>query len=150
MSSLLRRFPWRWVAIAAAFINLGIHLAMAPDHLAETLYIGVLFIVGSALLGMVMVGLASDRNQLRTPAWVVGVLVCAVEFVMFVLSRTTGLPQGYHETWASTTEDWLGLASLFVEVVFVACAAASLTTKPQLAVSPAGWLPVHDRTAPLA
>lgn len=150
MESLPQRFPWRWVAITAAFINLGIHLAMAPDHLAEMPYIGVLFVVGSALLGMVMVGLASDRNQLRTMAWIGGVLVCAVEFIMFVLSRTTGLPLGYHETWASTPEDWLGLASLFVELVFVGCAAASLTTKPQRAVSQVSWSPVHDRTAPLA
>jgi hypothetical protein len=56
----------RWIAVAAAFVNLGIHLSMAPDHLAEKPYIGVLFVIGSALLGAVMTGLASDRDRLRT------------------------------------------------------------------------------------
>ncbi|MGH3436301.1 MAG: hypothetical protein ACRDRN_07510 [Sciscionella sp.] len=140
----------RWVAIAAAFVNLGIHLAMVPDHLAEKLYIGILFVIGSALLGMVMVGLASDRDRLRTPAWIGGGLVCAVEFILFVISRTAGLPQGYHEAWAAAPEDLLGLASLFVELVFIIGAAASLTATPRSAETATNWLPLHDRTAPLA
>lgn len=139
----------RWTAIAAAFVNLGIHLSMAPDHLTEQLYIGILFVIGSALLGAVMVGLASDRDRLRTPAWVGGALVCAAEFILFVFSRTTGLPQGYHETWAASTEDLLGLASLGVELLFVGCAAFSLTRESSHRPQPA-WLKVHDRTAPLA
>lgn len=141
----------RWVGVAAAFVNLGIHLAMAPDHIAEQPYIGVMFVIGSALLGMVMVGLSSDRDRLRTLGWTGGTVVCTAEFVLFVFSRTTGLPAGYHETWASGVEDFLGLASLFVEVVFVGCAAASLTrTSPRDESSGwLRWLPLHDRTAPL-
>lgn len=138
----------RWVAITAAFVNMGIHLAMTPMHLAEETYIGVLFVIGSALLGMVMIGLASDRDRLRTIAWTGGGLVCAVEFCLFVASRTIGLPGGYHETWASGMEDYLGLASLLVEVVFLGCAAASLTRAPR--PGQAARLPLHDRTAPLA
>lgn len=139
----------RWIAIAAAFVNLGIHLSMAPDHLAEKLYIGILFVTGSALLGAVMVGLASDRDLLRTPAWVGGALVCTAEFILFVLSRTTGLPQGYHEAWVASPEDLLGLASLGVELVFVGCAAVSLTREGSRHPQPA-WLKIHDRTAPLS
>lgn len=139
----------RWTAIAAAFVNLGIHLSMAPDHLAEKLYIGILFVIGSVLLGAVMVGLASDRDRLRTPAWAGGALVCAAEFILFALSRTTGLPQGYHEGWAASPEDLLGLASLGAELVFIGCAAVSLTREGSHRPQPA-WLKIHDRTAPLA
>lgn len=69
----------RWIAITAVFVNLGIHLAMAPDHLEEKPYIGILFVIGSALLGAIMVGLSTDRDRLRSPAWIGGALVCAVE-----------------------------------------------------------------------
>lgn len=143
------RAATRWIAITATFANLGIHLAMAPDHLAEKRYIGILFVIGSTLLGMVMIGLASDHDRLRTAAWTGGSAVCAVEFILFVLSRTTGLPGGYHEGWAAAPEDLLGLASLFVEAVFLACAATALTRTPNLPPA-AGWMPLHDHTAPLA
>lgn len=142
----------RWTAITAAFVNLAIHLVLVPMHLAEMLYIGVLFVIGSGLLGMVMVGLASDRDRLRTSAWVGGTLVSAVESVLFVLSRTTGLPGGYHETWATSTEDLLGLTSLAVEVVFIACAVVSVARDPHplAAGTSNSRMPLHDRTAPLA
>ncbi|MBV9012509.1 MAG: hypothetical protein JO272_10750 [Pseudonocardiales bacterium] len=141
------RSALRWVAIAAAFINLDIHLVLTSDHLTEKLYIGVLFVIGSALLGLVVIGLASDRDRLRTAAWIGGSVICAVEFILFVLSRSTGLPGGYLEDWLGATEDLLGLACLFVELVFLGCAAACLTTtagRPQ-----AAWVPLHDRSAPL-
>ncbi len=146
MGQVVRHSP-RWIAIGAAFCNLGIHLAMVPDHLAEMLYIGILFIIGSALLGMVMVGLATDRDRLRTIAWVGGSLVCAVEFILFVLSRTVGLPMGYKEGWLGI-EGMLGLSSLFVEVLFIACAAVSLSRVPaRHEFRQTRVLPWHDRTA---
>lgn len=142
----------RWTAIAATFVNLGIHLELAPAHIAEMLYVGVLFVLASVALGAVMVGLSSERDSLRTPAWIAGSIVCALEFILFVLSRTSGLPLGFRETWTGSTEDLLGLASLFVELVFIVCALASLSTEPRTEPStgPVARLPWHDRTAPLA
>lgn len=141
----------RWTAIAAAFVNLGIHLALTPMHLMEMPYIGVLFVIGSALLGAVMVGLASDHNSLRTLAWIGGSVVCVVEFALFVISRTSGLPSGYHETWATSTEDILGLVSLAVEAIFIACAALSLApaAREPIRPRPVSWMPWEDRTASL-
>lgn len=146
-----QRFPFRWVAVGAAFVNLGIHLALSPAHLSEKPYIGVLFVIGSALLGLVVVGLSADRDRLRTAAWLLGGVVCAVMFVSFLFSRTTGLPLGYHEGWTGQPEDLLGLASLALELGFLGCAAASLTPARPVVVGPgtAARLPLHDRTAPL-
>ncbi|HET7305709.1 MAG TPA: hypothetical protein VFJ12_14295 [Segeticoccus sp.] len=134
----------RWIAVGVTFANLGIHLAMAGDHLAEMTYIGVLFIIGSALLGAVMTGLGSELDTPRTLAWTGGSLICGAEFILFVLSRTTGLPGGYHEGWTGSTESYLGLSSLFLEAVFICCAAASLTRASRTARL--GWIPLHDRT----
>lgn len=141
----------RWTAIAATFVNLGIHLSLAPAHIGEMPYVGVLFVIASLVLGAVMVGLASDHDSMRTPAWIVGSIVCALELILFVVSRTSGLPLGYRETWTGSVEDLLGLGSLFVELVFVVCAAASLGTEPRTAPGrrAVAWLPWHDRTAPL-
>lgn len=120
----------RWVAVLAAFVNLGIHTALTPMHLAEMRYIGLLFILGSALLAAVIVGLASDHPGLRTAGWLGGSLICVVEMVLYVVSRTGGLPGGYKEGWFGRAEDLLGLASLVVEALFVACAAVALTHEP--------------------
>lgn len=120
---------------------------MAPDHLAEKRYIGVLFLIGVGLLGAVLVGLSSEHDRLRVPAWTGGSLICAVEFILFVLSRTSGLPGGYHEAWVGAPEDLLGLVSLLTELMLITTAAASLSS-----IRPAGrvaWLPLQDRTAVL-
>lgn len=146
----------RWLAIVVAFLNLGIHVYLAPMHLEEKLYIGVLFLIGSATLGVVVVGLATDRDRVRTLAWLLGFAASAVMFIAFVLSRTIGLPGGYLEPWAESTEDILGLVSLGLELVFCGCCIASITTDravSRMASAPTlahRVLPLHDRTAPLA
>jgi hypothetical protein len=143
-----QRFPLRSVAVAATFINLGIHLTLAPDHLAEKPYIGVLFVIGAGLLGLVVVGLATERDRLRALAWLLGSAASAVMFAAFLASRTTGLPLGYHEAWIGQPEDLLGLACLALELVFLSCAAASLTgtRHPAEAQPPAVPTPVPGGT----
>lgn len=122
----------RTTAILAALVNLGIHLALTPMHLEEMPYIGLLFVLGSVLLAGVIAGLVSERDNVRALAWALGSAVCAAEFVLFVVSRTSGLPDGYHETWFGSTEDVLGLVSLAVEALFLACAAVAVDRRHQL------------------
>jgi hypothetical protein len=110
----------RWAAIVAIEVVIVIHLVLTPMHLTETFYIGVLFSVGNGLLFAAILLMVAGRWQAY--GWLLGALVCAGEFVGFVLSRTVGLPQGYHEAWASAPEDYLGLASLFFELVVVVIA----------------------------
>lgn len=116
------------VAIVAAFLNLGIHFYLSPMHLEEKFYIGVLFLIGSAALGAVVIGLATDRDRPRTLAWLSGFAASAIMLIAFVLSRTIGLPDGYLEPWAESPEDVLGLASLVLEVVFCGYFIASVST----------------------
>lgn len=125
----------RWIAIAATVINIEIHLALALNHWREMPYIGLLFVAGAALLGAVAIGLWLDPDGERVVAWIGGSIVSAGEIVLFVLSRTVGLPGDYRETWAETPEDFFGLLSLLAESIFIACAAYSLTrqSKPNLA-----------------
>ncbi len=108
----------RWTAITMAVVEVCIHAVLAPSHLEEKPYVGVLFVAADVLLAGVVVSLLT--GLVRPVGWLLGAGVCAGMFVGFVLSRTTGLP-GYHETWSS--DHWLGVASLPPEVVFVACAA---------------------------
>ncbi len=83
-----------------------------------------------------------------------GSAVCAVEFILFVLSRTSGLPGNDHETWAASTEDLLGLASLLVEIVFLGCALASLRARSprpeRITVGRTTTVAAPHRTAPAA
>src|SRR5213083_2258522 len=92
----------RWAAITMAAVEIGIHAYLAPSHLEEKAYVGVLFVLADVLLAGVLVSLLTGLA--RPVGWLLGAAVCAGMFVGFVLSRTTGLP-GYHETWSS--DHWL-------------------------------------------
>jgi hypothetical protein len=122
------RVPGRGVAAAAIEGVIVIHLWLTPMHLTEKLYIGVLFTVGNVLLLLALALLFSRRGQVA--GWLLGAAVCAGELVGFVLSRTVGLPMDYHGTWLAEREDYLGLASLLCEVVFLAVAASQLRSMP--------------------
>jgi hypothetical protein len=112
----------RWVAITAVELVIVIHVVLTPMHIRETPYIGALFVVGNVLLFAAVVLMAGRRRE--SVGWALAGAVCAGEFAGFVLSRTVGLPQGYHETWAAAPEDLLGLASLACEVAFAVAALA--------------------------
>lgn len=119
----LRRAVW-WSGLVSAELLIGIHVTLTPMHLQEKFYIGVLFCVGNGLLFLALL-LLTDR-RLRLAGWLLGTIVCLGEFGGFIVSRTVGLPQDYRETWAAGTEDYLGLACLVLEAVFIAAAAAAL------------------------
>ena len=118
----------RWAAIVALELNIGVHVALTPMHLEEKLYVGLLFIAGSAALFAAMLLLMSER--LRIAGWVIGAVTSTGEFMGFVVSRTVGLPQGYTENWTASPEDYLGLLCLGAEALFVVLAVrAALVTR---------------------
>lgn len=115
-----RRAPFitlRSIAIVMAAIEVVIHAYLAPSHLAETRYVGISFILATVGLTAVLISLL--RRRTRTAGWVVGALACGSMFVLFLVSRTVGLP-GYHEAW--TSDHGLGLASLPPELIFIGAA----------------------------
>ncbi|MFF4699599.1 hypothetical protein [Streptomyces chattanoogensis] len=112
MSSRSAAVSLAGVGACCALLSAVVHLVIAPEHLEEMLYIGILFIIGSVALLVAAAGLVL-RDSLA--AWWVGALVSAGMILGFALSRTVGLP-GYHE------EGWdppYGVLSFVAEAVFL-------------------------------
>jgi hypothetical protein len=103
-----------------AAVEVAIHAVLAPDHLSEVPYIGVLFVLAAVVMTAVAGGL---WGRFQDWAWMIGSAVCAGMFVAFVVSRVAGLPD-YHEAW--TADGGLGLLSLPPELIFLGCAAYRL------------------------
>jgi hypothetical protein len=111
----------RAAAVVALVVETAVHVYLAPDHLREMPYIGVGFALGAALSVLVLGGMLLARNAVWP--WLFGAVLCAGMAVLFVASRTVGLP-GYKETW--TSDNSLGLLSTATELVVVSCAAVAL------------------------
>ena len=112
-------------AVLAMSVNIAVHAALTPMHLSETPYIGVLFIVGNVAL-IAAIGLLS-REPWRQAGWLLGGATSVAQIAAFLASRTVGLPQGYKENWAVTTENMLGWLCLAVELATVITAFVSLS-----------------------
>ncbi|MGW1402995.1 hypothetical protein ACWCRF_31115 [Streptomyces sp. NPDC002405] len=85
----------RGLGACCAVANTVLHTLLIPDHLEEKFYIGVLFAVGSAV--MLAAALALVLMKRTVAAWLTGALVSRGMITDFLLSRTAGLPDGYHE-----------------------------------------------------
>jgi hypothetical protein len=107
----------RTVAAAALIVEIAIHGALAPDHLHEIPYIGAGFVLASVLLTAALLAIVVAPR--RALGWQAGTALCIGMAVLFVVSRTVGLP-AYDEAW--TSDAGLGLAALPPELVFVWCA----------------------------
>jgi len=89
----------------------GLHLVLAPEYLAEKVYIGVLFILGG-LAALVVAARLWTRDDRR--AWALGGLMAAGMAAGFILSRSVGLP-GFHESeWEPS-----GIVSVLLEMGFI-------------------------------
>src|SRR5438270_11715931 len=111
----------RVAALAATWVTIGVHIYLASDHLMEKTYIGVLFLVGAALLVPTVHALARGLSTLAL-AW--GAAINLGMVAAFVLSRTTGLPGGFREGW--TSDHGLGLVALSCEITFLLASALAL------------------------
>jgi hypothetical protein len=98
-------------------LEIAIHVALAPDHLHEIPYIGAGFVLASVLLTAALVAIVVAPD--RALGWQAGAALCIGMAVLFVASRTVGLP-AYDEAW--TSDAGLGLWALAPEAVFVWCA----------------------------
>jgi hypothetical protein len=112
------RSPWRLPAAACLLVNAGIHVDLAPMHLQEAPYIGVLFI----LLSLACIILAATLLVFdAAPVWLAAGAVSLLGLAAFVVSRTIGLPQ--IEDDMGNWTDPLGWATMVVECLAVLLAA---------------------------
>ena len=114
----------RLVGIAAALTAAVAHVPPTPDHLREVPYIGLGFVVLTALCLSAALTLA--RPCLRSawrPAWSVDALSCSVAIVAYLVSRSVGLP-GMSDHIGHWTEP-LGLVAICSEAVVVLAAGVS-------------------------
>ena len=108
----------RRILIAAAIlliIAVGlVHLRGAPPHYRVAPYIGVGFVVN--FIGALVAAVGIYRDALW--GWLLGVLVAGGALVMYVVSRSVGLPGFEHAVgrWSGP----LGVVSFVVEALFIA------------------------------
>jgi len=113
------------VGITAAIIAAVAHVPPTPAHLREVPYIGLGFVVLTALCLTSALILAVPRFRLAwRPAWSVGAVSCSVAIAAYLLSRSVGLP-GMSDDIGHWTEP-LGLVSICSEAVVVVAAGVSL------------------------
>ena len=98
-----------------------IHLIEAPEYLEEATYVGVLFLINVLLAFVSVLGIYRGTRW----GWVLGVLVAGGAFVMYVVSRSLGLP-GLEEDVGNWLEP-AGILSLIVEGLFVLLYAVTAT-----------------------
>ncbi len=80
---------WRWLSAACLAATAGVHIAIAPEHLREAPYAGVLFIaLATAALASALL-LATTDHPL---AWAGGAGLSLGALLAYFLSRSIGLP----------------------------------------------------------
>lgn len=120
--------PLRWPAAAMLIISALAHVPVVAPGLAETTYIGILFIL-LIISNLVLTVALLLRDSLAV--WAMTALILGLAFLAYVLSRTVGLPlqDNYIGDWVSTP----GLASLISAGVGCAIALVVLIRQPKTA-----------------
>lgn len=124
MTTLTRQWWARFLVGFAVPLNVAAHVWLTPMHLDEKFYVGVLFCVGNAALLVGLALLLTARGAIA--GWLLIAATAAVEFSLYIASRTVGLPGGYLESWIGEFEDVLGFVSLATDVTLVYAAALCL------------------------
>ena len=131
--------PSRWLAVVALAITAGIHISLAPDHLREAPYAGVLFIALSAAAFMFAVLVATSDSQL---VWRGAAALSAAALLAYVVSRSIGLP-----SLDDDVGDWLnplGVAAAVSETA-TALVCWNALREPRSLRRADGWVGSHRR-----
>jgi hypothetical protein len=100
-----------WAGILLIAVVGLIHLIESPEHFEAATYLGLLFLANFAGAAVAAYGIYKRLGW----GWALGALVAGGAFVMYIVSRTVGLPS---LTEAELFEP-MGVASLVVEGLFV-------------------------------
>ena len=96
-----RSATWQWRGLAALGLlaTAAVHIDIAPEHLREAPYAGVLFLaLGAAALACAVLLVATARPA----AWLAAGTLCLASLGAYCLSRSVGLPM-----LADDIGDWL-------------------------------------------
>jgi hypothetical protein len=103
--------PVKWGGIALIVLVGLLHAVEGPEYFEKAAYIGVLFALN--VLGALVAAYGIWRGERW--GWWLGSLVAGGALVLYVISRSVGMP-GFHEReWAEPS----GLVSLLLEALFI-------------------------------
>ncbi len=119
MSALLAK----WIGIVLIVIVGLIHLITTPHHFEAANYLGWLFLANFAGSLLTAVGIYRGESW----GWLLGVLIAVASFVLYLISRTAGLP-GTGEEFVGHWNTW-GIISLIAEGLFVVSYLAATTAR---------------------
>lgn len=114
-----------WTGIALIVITGLIHAVGTPSNYGDAPYKGILFVLNA--LGAIVAAYGIWRGERW--GWALGIVVAGGAFVMYVISRTVGLPQLPVDDWGEP----IGVTSLIVEAAFVVIAARMLAQPRRVA-----------------
>ena len=108
------KLPLRWLAAVCLAVIAGVHIAIAPEHLHDAPYAGVLFLVLAAA-ALVAAGLVLTTNH--PLVWTATAALSLSALVAYLMSRSVGLP-----SLSDDIGDWLnplGVIAVVCETVVV-------------------------------
>lgn len=114
----------RYVVTLVCATSAGVHAALVPDHVRESLPLGVAIAVAAVAPALVALALRRPTHGNRVPLAAIAVLLGIA--TAYVLSRTTGVP------WLITTPeafDPVGVVTTAAEVL--GAVAAALLIRPR-------------------
>jgi len=123
-----------WIGIVLVLATGLIHLIEGPENYEEVAYKGILFFLNA--VGALIAAIGIYRGEKRW-GWSLGLLVTAGALIMYIMSRTVGMPG------LEVDDEWfepMGVASVVVEALYVVLyayvmtrPAAEFTTAPSAA-----------------
>ena len=101
----------RLAGIALILLTGVIHLALVPEHLEETTYLGVLFAANFVAAAVAAYGIYSDQDW----GWWLGAIVAVIAIVAYIANGTVGLPMTESEGLLEPA----GVVTKLIELLFL-------------------------------
>jgi hypothetical protein len=108
----------KWAGIVLIVLVGMVHLVESPEYFGFATYLGLAFVANT--LGSLLAAVGIYRHQRW--GWLLGLLIAALSFVLYVISRSVGLPGLPHKEWLEPT----GIVSVLAEILFVVLAGYQL------------------------
>jgi hypothetical protein len=118
-----------WIGIVLVLATGLIHLIEGPENYEEVAYKGILFFLNA--LGAIIAAIGIYRGE-RLWGWSLGLLVTAGALILYIISRTVGLPG------LEVDDEWfepMGVASVIAEALYVLLYVYVMTRSPAQDIS---------------